>query len=109
MYAFRVHPRRVSRGGTPAGGSQIKVPFMLRLVIAAAAIAFIAAPAAAEIARVKRAYGDAHIRRGAVVLPASPGQMLLEQDILETGSDGRISLSFVDDTPSSVGRRAASR
>lgn len=77
-----------------------------RLLIATAAIALAAAPASAEIARIKRAYGDAHIRRGAAVLPASPGQILLEQDILETGADGRISLSFVDDTRFSVGPKS---
>ena len=60
-------------------------------------------PLAAEIGRVKRAYGDAHIRRGATVIPATTGQILEERDILETGKDGRISLAFIDNTRFSVG------
>ena len=63
-------------------------------------------PAWAEIARIKRAYGDAHVRRGTILLPAVAGQTLLEQDVLETGADGRISLAFIDDTRFSVGPKS---
>lgn len=77
-----------------------------RILLASLVIALAGTPAIAEIARIKRAYGDAHVRRGAAVLPAAAGQPLLEHDILETGKDGRISLAFVDDTRFSVGPKS---
>lgn len=77
-----------------------------RILLAMLVTALSTGPAWAEIARIKRAYGDAHVRRGAAILPAAAGQTLLESDILETGADGRISLSFIDDTRFSVGPKS---
>jgi hypothetical protein len=74
-----------------------------RLLPALAMIALVAAPAAAEIGRIKRVYGHAEIVRGDKTLPATPGALLLEHDILQTGPDGRISLAFVDNTRFSIG------
>jgi hypothetical protein len=66
----------------------------------------VTAPAVAEIGRIKRVYGQASVRRGAAVLPATSGQPLLEHDILETGTDGRISIAFIDNTRFSVGPKS---
>jgi hypothetical protein len=63
----------------------------------------LAAPAGAEIGRIKRVYGHAQILRGTTALPATPGEALLEHDVLETGADGRISLAFIDNTRFSIG------
>lgn len=76
-----------------------------RILLVAAAI-LSAAPASAEIGRVKRVYGQASIRRGATALPATSGLPLLEKDVLETGPDGRISIAFIDDTRFSVGPKS---
>lgn len=77
---------------------------MLRHLVAAAAIASLAtSPAWAEIARVKSSVGAAAIERGAARLPAKPGLQLNPGDRLVTGKDGRISLSFIDNTRFSVG------
>lgn len=62
-----------------------------------------ASPALAEIGRVKSSIGTAIVQRGAAQLPAKTGQDLMPGDWLETGKDGRISLTFVDNTRFSVG------
>ena len=62
-----------------------------------------AAPAAAEIARIKQSSGTASVERGAQQLKASPGLPLLAGDRLVTGKDGRMSLTFVDNTRFAVG------
>jgi len=43
------------------------------------------------------------VQRGTEKLPAATGQELLPGDWLETGKDGRISLTFVDNTRFAVG------
>ncbi len=67
------------------------------------AAALIAAPAAADIGRVKRAQGQAAVLRAGAALPARPGLVLLPGDTLRTGKDGRLALTFSDDTRFAVG------
>jgi hypothetical protein len=77
---------------------------MLRRIVAVAAIGSLAvSPASAEIARVKNSVGAAAIERGTARVPAKPGLQLNPGDRLVTGKDGRISLSFIDNTRFSVG------
>ena len=66
-------------------------------------IGMTASPAFAEIARVKSSSGPAIVERGTAKIPASPGQALLAGDWLVTGKDGRMSLTFVDNTRFAVG------
>jgi len=66
-------------------------------------VTMIASPAAAEIGRIKSAIGTASVQRGSAQLPAKVGQDLLPGDWLETGKDGRISLTFIDNTRFAVG------
>jgi len=73
-----------------------------RLLLVAIAL-LPSAPAFAEIGRVKTTLGAAIVQRGAEKLPASTGQQLMPGDWLETGKDGRMSLTFVDNTRFSVG------
>ena len=65
--------------------------------------AFTSSPAFAEIGRIKSSLGVATVQRGAAQLPAATGQALEAGDWLETGKDGRISLTFVDNTRFAVG------
>lgn len=65
--------------------------------------ALIIAPAAAQIARVKQSVGTAAIERGSARLPASPGLQLAAGDRLVTGKDGRISVTFIDNTRFAIG------
>lgn len=59
--------------------------------------------ASAQIARIKHSAGNAAVERGSARLPATVGRQLLAGDRLVTGKDGRISLTFIDNTRFSVG------
>lgn len=77
---------------------------MIRWPLYAACLAaLLSSPASAEIGRIKSAIGPATVQRGATHLPAATGQELMPGDWLETGKDGRISLTFVDNTRFAVG------
>lgn len=65
--------------------------------------ALISSPATAEIGRIKSTIGVATVQRGTTHIPAAMGQELMPGDWLETGKDGRISLTFVDYTRFAVG------
>jgi len=66
-------------------------------------VAMITQPAWGEIARIKRAQGTTSIERGKTRMPVAPGLVLLPGDMLVTGKDGQMSLTFVDNTRFSVG------
>ena len=66
-------------------------------------VALAATPAFAEIGRIKSSIGTATVQRGGNNIPAATGQALMPGDWLETGKDGRISLTFVDNTRFAVG------
>jgi len=77
---------------------------MLRGALFLVSLAFLApSPVRAEIARIKSSSGAAMVQRGSNNLPASTGQELLAGDTLVTGKDGRISLTFIDNTRFAVG------
>ena len=65
--------------------------------------ALMSSPAVAEIGRIKSSVGVATVQRGTTHIPAAIGQDLLPGDWLETGKDGRISLTFIDNTRFAVG------
>lgn len=62
-----------------------------------------AAPATAEIARIKQSSGAAAVERSTQRLTASPGLKLLPGDTLVTGKDGRMSVTFIDNSRFAVG------
>ena len=72
------------------------------LVLGAAAL-LVSSPASAEIARVKMASGTASVERNGKQSRAAPGFQLQQGDELVTGKDGRISLTFLDNTRFAVG------
>lgn len=59
--------------------------------------------AAAEIGRIKSVAGAAAVVRGKTVIPAAAGQLLQVSDVLRTGRDGRIGVTFVDNSRFAVG------
>ena len=77
-----------------------------RIALPALLICAIASPCLAEIGRVKRSVGTAWIERSARHLPPTVGQTLLEGDTLVTGPDGRISVTFIDNTRFSAGPKS---
>lgn len=62
-----------------------------------------AAPVDRVIGRVKIASGQATILRAGVPMPAKPGATLKSGDILNTGRDGRIGVTFVDNSRFAAG------
>lgn len=77
---------------------------MRHLPLALGLIAFLAAsPAFAEIARIKQSSGSAFVQRNSEQLKAAPGLPLQPGDKLVTGKDGRMSLTFIDNTRFAVG------
>ena len=77
---------------------------MHRLSFAVGLVALVtASTAAAEIARIKQSSGTAFVERSSQRLKPAPGLQLLAGDKLVTGKDGRMSLTFVDNTRFAVG------
>lgn len=77
---------------------------MRGIVIGLGLIALIAASnAAAEIARIKTSSGTAAVVRGSQKLKPSPGLQLEAHDTLVTGKDGRMAVTFIDNTRFAVG------
>lgn len=66
-------------------------------------VALVASPASADIGRIKSSSGTASVHRGANTIPAATGQALMPGDWLVTGKDGRISLTFIDNTRFAIG------
>ena len=69
-------------------------------------IAMAGVPWAAEappIAQIKKVTGQAAVLRSGERQPAKVGDMLFVKDVIETGSDGAIGITFVDNTVFSTG------
>jgi hypothetical protein len=58
---------------------------------------------APRIAQVKKLTGQATILRAGGRLPAKIGDPLFEKDVVETGADGGIGITFIDNTVFSAG------
>jgi hypothetical protein len=58
---------------------------------------------APKIAQVKNVLGKVTIVRDGANLPAKAGDFLYEKDVLETGDDGTIGVTFTDNTTMSTG------
>lgn len=61
---------------------------------------------AADIGRIKTASGQATIVRGGAIYSAVPGATLSVKDVLTTGRDGHIGITFVDNSRFSIGPNA---
>jgi hypothetical protein len=75
----------------------------LRLALGLIAVLAATSPALAEIARIKQSSGLASVVRGTRQIKAAPGLPLETGDRLVTGKDGRMSLTFIDNTRFAVG------
>lgn len=72
-------------------------------LLMAACLSTACVAAAAEIGRIKSVAGAAAVVRGKTVIPAAAGQLLQVSDVLRTGRDGRIGVTFVDNSRFAVG------
>jgi hypothetical protein len=75
---------------------------LVKIAVLAAMLAS-AAPALAEIGRVKSNVGVVSVNRGGRSLAVAPGVQLEPGDVLVTGRDGRMGVTFVDGTRFAVG------
>lgn len=74
-----------------------------RLAVPAAVLALIAAPASAEIGRIKNVVGVVTVQRGAAPMAARPGLKLEQGDLIVTGKGARVGIAFIDDTRFALG------
>lgn len=56
-----------------------------------------------EIGRIKTVTGAASVVRGKATTPAAPGHQLRVSDVLATGPNGRIGVTFIDNSRFSLG------
>lgn len=75
----------------------------LPVLITAAAFAGMATPVLADIGRVKLVSGVATIERGGQKIAAASGLILQKGDTIVTGRDGRIGVTFNDNTRFAAG------
>ena len=59
--------------------------------------------AAAEIGRIKSVTGQASVVRGKAAAPAAVGYKLEVSDVVKTGGDGRVGITFLDNSRFAVG------
>ncbi|TVV72682.1 FecR family protein [Sphingomonas solaris] len=76
---------------------------MRRLLVFALLATIASSPAFAEIGRIKRVMGAAVVERGTARLPATVGGTVEQGDVVATGKDGRVSITFSDNTRFSAG------
>lgn len=74
-----------------------------RLIALAVLLIVVPGFAEADIGRIKRSKGAATVERGGVTMEAAIGLALEASDILLTGPDGRISVTFIDNSRFSAG------
>lgn len=66
-------------------------------------LSHVGAIAAERIGQVKVASGDVTITRGDEMLPAEAGTELFEQDVIETGANSAVGMTFTDNSRMSLG------
>jgi len=59
--------------------------------------------AGSEIAQVKTLKGEVHVLRDGGRFPAGLGDLLQQADIIETGADGSVGITFIDSSQFSAG------
>jgi hypothetical protein len=75
------------------------------LVLAALGLGLLSAGQAAadEIAQIKTSIGNVVVERGSQRLAGAPGILLRQSDVLRTGIDGSVGITFTDNTVMSAG------
>ena len=72
-------------------------------LLIAAGLSTAAAGTASDIGRIKSVTGAVWVARGKSVAPATAGELLQVSDVLRTGANGRIGITFVDNSRFAVG------
>ena len=72
-------------------------------LLMAAVLSTAGSSAVTEIGRVKSVTGAAFVVRGKAATPATPGELLQVSDVLRTGANGRLGITFIDNSRFAVG------
>lgn len=75
----------------------------MRWIIAVAAAVLSVAAQASDVGQIKSVRGAVHVERGGKQLPASAGMNVQEADVLITGADGAVGVTFLDNSLVSLG------
>ncbi len=78
-------------------------PKLLLVVLSCAAVLAAANTAWAEIGQIKTLTGEVYILRDNIRVPAKLGDILLQADIVETGPQGTVGITFIDSSRFSAG------
>ncbi len=80
---------------------------MHKSIITAVIVCFCASNALANIGRVKNTTGSVTIERGTEKIEAKPGLVLQQGDVVITGPDGKLGITFIDNTRFAVASSAS--
>jgi hypothetical protein len=82
-------------------GTGRTIAFLFGMAVLTLSVA--AAADEAAIAQIKTAAGAVFVVRDGKRIPAKPGEMLFEKDVLQTDTDGAIGVTFTDNSVLSLG------
>ena len=79
----------------------------MRWLVTLAALAFAAASYANDVGQIKNLRGTVHVERDGQKLAAAPGMSVRQSDVLVTGADGSVGVTFLDNSLLSIGPGSA--
>lgn len=78
----------------------------MRWILTLLAAAFTAASYANDVGQIKNLRGTVHVERDGQRLAAAPGMGVRQADVLVTGADGTVGVTFLDNSLLSLGPRS---
>lgn len=78
----------------------------MRWLVILAAAAFATASQASDVGQIKSLRGTVHVERDGQKLPAANGMGVRQSDVLVTGADGSVGVTFLDNSLLSLGPRS---
>lgn len=78
----------------------------MRWLVILAAAAFAAASHASDVGQIKNLGGTVHVERDGQKLAATSGMGVRQSDVLVTGADGSVGVTFLDNSLLSLGPRS---
>jgi hypothetical protein len=79
----------------------------MRWIVVLAAAAFAASSYASDVGQIKNLRGTVHVERDGQRLAAAPGMGVKQSNVLVTGADGSVGVTFLDNSLFSIGPGSA--
>jgi hypothetical protein len=79
----------------------------MRWLVTLAAVVFATASYANDVGQIKNLRGTVHVERDGQRLAAAPGMGVKQSDVLVTGADGSVGVTFLDNSLLSIGPGSA--